>query len=541
MFFVARISRLNVILCLFSATLFNVCLAGCSDQVILPSANQLIEFENTGPLDPTVDIGHLAKAKTGGFAYRVAPGEVLELTMPAIFQAVSDDETDGIENNIPLICRVSEMGTINLPLVGKIELAGKTLAQTESAVIDAYYPEHAVIRPSVFARVLEYKMAKISISGAVQHPGIYSLRSDEMSLLTLLMKAGGIVDEGADLIRVLRDDAGAMTDNGSITGQRHEEYPQQTAEYFAELVGKETGVLHTRNSSSSKIEVQLTFRQPTTRSTVGILTVTYGERILLTERLDIASEVERTALLERLAQIEPRVSTATVESKLGALAEIFRVNSGRYRIENETAFKNSVSFAEFSTFYPKQKPTTDKIIHQALLEMPHRLQGRQIRERAKSSELERSKDLVVPVRGLNIPSADIVLRDGDSVIVERLQVPLFTVLGLVNAPGSFPCPSNVKYSLMQALGLAGGLSQVAEPRFATVYRLRPDGTINSAIFQVTNTGNESMLTDALNIRIKPGDIVAVEHTPRTRTKVFLDGIFRLNFGAYYRLDEAWSD
>jgi len=42
----------------------------------------------------------------------------------------------------------------------------------------------------------------------------------------------------------------------------------------------------------------------------------------------------------------------------------------------------------------------------------------------------------------------------------------------------------------------------------------------------------SGLTEALSVLIKPGDIVAVEHTPRTRTNRFLERIFKVNFGAY---------
>lgn len=462
MSFVIRIFRTNVIIGAFLATSFSFCLVGCSDQAILPSANQLMEFKNTAPLGPAVDIGHLVKVKTGELTYRVAPGEVLELTMPAIFQAVSDDETDGAQNLMPFICRVSEMGTINLPLVGNIGVAGKTLAQTESAVMNAYYPRHAVIRPSVYARVLEYKVAKISVSGAVRNPGIYSLRSDEMSLFTLLMKAGGIVDEGADLIRVHRDDEDAATD-----------------------------------------------------------------RRILPRQLPKGQEQE--------------ILTANVGGWSRMPSEPARRAYNAPNRKNATANKNVYSKAALDTFCPKQEQTANKTIHLALLGIPDLLQGQTIREKAKSGKRESPKDLVVPVRGLNIPSVDIVLRDGDSVVVERRKVLLFTVLGLVNAPGSFPYPANINYSLMQAIGLAGGLNQVAEPRYATVYRLRPDGTIISAIFQVVNTGNGSMLTDALNIRLKPGDIVTIEHTPRTRTKVFLDGIFRLNFGAYYRLEEAWSE
>jgi len=91
---------------------------------------------------------------------------------------------------------------------------------------------------------------------------------------------------------------------------------------------------------------------------------------------------------------------------------------------------------------------------------------------------------------------------------------------------------------MQALGLAGGLDLVAEPRYATVYRLKPDGGIVSAIFKIVDG---SKLTEALSTLIKPGDIVAVEHTPRTRAKMFLDRVFRINMGTYIRLDNVWDE
>ncbi|MFC1633547.1 SLBB domain-containing protein, partial [Planctomycetota bacterium] len=148
---------------------------------------------------------------------------------------------------------------------------------------------------------------------------------------------------------------------------------------------------------------------------------------------------------------------------------------------------------------------------------------------------------VLPIKGLNIPFTDVVLQEGDSVIVERLQLPLFSVVGLVNKPGNFPYPPDAQYNLMQALAFAGGLDRSTEPRYATIYRLRPDNTIVSAIFEVVNIGNGTRLTEALNTRIKAGDIIAVEHTPRTRTKLFLDTVFRINIGTYWRMNDAWDD
>jgi len=117
---------------------------------------------------------------------------------------------------------------------------------------------------------------------------------------------------------------------------------------------------------------------------------------------------------------------------------------------------------------------------------------------------------------------------------QGLEQPLFTVMGLVNNPGNFPYPPSVRYNIMQALGFAGGLNLAMGPRFATVYRLTPSGNILSASFAVVNQDKVG-LTHALSMVVKPGDVVVVEHTPRTRTKEFLDRVLRVNFGTYWSM------
>jgi len=385
-------------LALFLSVLFSIYSVGCSEQVRLPSSEQLVEFENAGPIRPTVDLDRLVRARIGGGPYRVVAGDVLEVSIPAVLQVFTAELPDSPDQVTPRVCRVGDNGTIRLAIVGEIEVAGKSLAEIESAVIAAYYPKYSVIVPPVAARILEYNTSKVSIIGAVQKPGVYSLPSDQMSLVALLMQAEGIVDEGAAVIRIT-----------------HNDQPDPSISQEEDLIS------------------------------------THLKQLL--DTLDNG----------RTAEIADATNSA-----------------GRAR---------------------------------------------------------ESEPLVLPVKGLNIPFADVALRDGDSVEVERLELPLFTVIGLVNRPGNFPYPPDVQYNLMQAVGFAGGFNQAAEPRYATVYRLKPDGTIVSAIFKVING---SKLTNASNVLIKPGDIVAVEHTSRTRTKLFLDRVFRINMGVYVPLTNMFE-
>lgn len=264
--FIVRLSKRQVLLNLFVVVLLSLGLAGCGDQVQPSSAKQLAQFEKAGPVHPTSQMDQLITAKTRRGAYRVMPGEVIELTMPAILQVVTAEGEGPVGEVAPYMCRVSETGTITLPVVGEIQVVGMTLNQIETTVIEAYYPKYAVSRPSVFAR-----------------------------------------------------------------------------------------------------------------------------------------------------------------------------------------------------------------------------------------------------------------------LVERVEQLPFTVIGLVNKPGSFEYSYDVQYNLMQAIGFAGGLNQDLEPRYAMVYRLNSDGKVANATFQVAH---RSTLEDALTTYIKPGDIIAVEHTPRTRTNRFLEKVFSIHVGAY---------
>jgi len=588
-FSITCISKKHIALDLFLAILLlPIYLFGCSDQVTLPTAGKLAEFENAGPLRPTVDMNRLVKAKIGGGPYKVVPGDVLELTMPAILQAVTDEESGTPDQVIPYPLRVSESGIINLSIVGEIKVAGKTLSQIESAVIDAYYPAYAATCPSVFVRVVEYKTVKVSINGAVQKPGIYSLRSDQISLVALLMEASGIVDDGATVIRISHRDQ-VVPISRETTPKPLDLNRTKQVKFTSRYPG-----------SNNEDKIQLYFQQEAPSSTIGILTIRKDEKRLLTDQIDLADKGERLLLLDKLARTEPIVLIVDIEHKLNELKESltgefgkyndrykvadsnidlsslltassalhknmakaeFRVTNANleqklspqarrklleYRLsasdnqQNKTVNDNINSNSEFSMNRSEQNSTLDDALGQEVPIIASRSRKPRTERITNQGALQGSETLVLPVKGFNIPFVDVALQDGDSVIVEKMELPLFSVVGLVNRPGNFPYPPDVQYNLMQALAFAGGFNLAADPRYASVYRLKQDGTIASAIFRLINVGKSLQFTDALNVHIKPGDIVAVEHTPRTRTKLFLDSVFRINIGTYLRMDDAWD-
>lgn len=137
-------------------------------------------------------------------------------------------------------------------------------------------------------------------------------------------------------------------------------------------------------------------------------------------------------------------------------------------------------------------------------------------------------EIVLPVKGLNVPVADAPLRLGDTIEVERYEPDTFTVVGLVVKPGAYEYPPEVTYNLMQALAVAGGIDLVADPPYATVFRKDAGGRIVPATFGIS--GND--LVAASGLRIKPGDVVVVEHTPASWTRSLLAQILRIQFGFF---------
>jgi protein involved in polysaccharide export with SLBB domain len=398
------VSRGFLLLCSLGAGLL---LTGCGPEVRKASPEEIAAFQSAGPEGPSVDMDRLVQARIPLGPYRVVPGDILLLEMPRVLDPQLSYTAGLGGERESYKCRVSDVGAIVLPVVGQFAVAGKSLAEIESSIMAEYYPKYIKTRFPVFVSVLEYKTYRVSVAGAVARMGLYNLRHDQMSLLALLMEAGGIVDSGAAVIRIAHA----------------QESPIQPGQAYAAAA------------------------PPT-----GIGRGTYP-------------------------WIQPSMSRLTLAGESGVRATNGALASG----SGET--------------------------------------------------------VVLPVRGLSIPAADVALQPGDSVVVERPTMQYVVVLGLVNRSESFPYPPNAQYTLIQALGLAGGLDAVADPRYVTVYRLTAEGTVVSTTVEVVNPSHGEHLTDALALPLKPGDVVYVEHTLRTRTNVFFDRIFRISLGLYLTPDD----
>ena len=110
--------------------------------------------------------------------------------------------------------RITQEYTITLPLIGTIDLRGRTVRQTEE-IIRSLYDRDYLVNPQVNLTVLEYAQRTVQVVGAVNQPGAVGFPPEQkMGLVEAIARAGG-QSRIADLkrVRLTRTSAEGKTEN----------------------------------------------------------------------------------------------------------------------------------------------------------------------------------------------------------------------------------------------------------------------------------------------------------------------------------------
>ena len=94
--------------------------------------------------------------------------------------------------------RVSEKGSVVLPLVGRFNVAGLSAEQAAAKLRDQLR-EYATA-PQVTVAIAEYRGARVSVVGAVSSPGVYPLHGFDETITDVLSEAGGLSQEAGTKI-----------------------------------------------------------------------------------------------------------------------------------------------------------------------------------------------------------------------------------------------------------------------------------------------------------------------------------------------------
>ncbi len=106
--------------------------------------------------------------------------------------------------------RVSASGELRLPLIGTVEVAGKTLRETELKLEDVYKSEGYFTDPQVILAVVEYGARFVSVLGEVENPVRIEFPPEEtsISVIQAITEAGGFTRVARiDQVQVIRRSA----------------------------------------------------------------------------------------------------------------------------------------------------------------------------------------------------------------------------------------------------------------------------------------------------------------------------------------------
>jgi len=179
----------------------------------MATADESIEVSaNPSSLTETniaVDSNNMAATSQPVFASSDSPAQRPYLLGPEDVIAVSLTGLSGIDtlsDATEVNARIAHNGTVNLPLVGPVDVAGYDIVDAEKAIRAAYVPRF-VPTLAVGVQVAQYKTTDVVVVGAAQLPGLVYLRRNERDVLHAVAAAGGMAQNasGEVILRRMND------------------------------------------------------------------------------------------------------------------------------------------------------------------------------------------------------------------------------------------------------------------------------------------------------------------------------------------------
>ncbi|OYW24973.1 MAG: hypothetical protein B7Z55_00655, partial [Planctomycetales bacterium 12-60-4] len=139
----------------------------------------------------TIDLSRLASSATN--SERIDAGDVLDVSI-----AAGLSERDSVK--IPV--RVNEDGLASLPYIGSVPLGGLELQAAEAAIVAACIQRQLYRNPHVTVTMKQQRVNRVTITGAVNKPGVYEIPRGSSDLLAALVAAGGLAEDAGTKVEI---------------------------------------------------------------------------------------------------------------------------------------------------------------------------------------------------------------------------------------------------------------------------------------------------------------------------------------------------
>ncbi len=166
--------------------------------------NQAYFEKNSKGVEATVKADNYQPA-----TYKIKAGDILQIRNLQSIKLITDDassagmadQSASGSGSKALDYQVESDGTIALPVIGRIPVAGLSRLET-SKKLDDLYRQNVLKNPIIEVKVINLKA---TLMGEVKKPGNYPLLKDETTLMEILGEAGGLTEKGNEkAVRIVR-------------------------------------------------------------------------------------------------------------------------------------------------------------------------------------------------------------------------------------------------------------------------------------------------------------------------------------------------
>lgn len=138
-----------------------------------------------------------ASTKSVGAEYLLGPGDTVKVT---IYE----------HPDLTTVSRVSGSGTIALPLLGEVPVAGLTTKAAEARLAEYLKMKQLVSRPRVTLNIEQYGSQWVSVLGEVNKAGKYAVEG-RSTVIDMVAIAGGLNSNASDTLTVIKNSPGKIS------------------------------------------------------------------------------------------------------------------------------------------------------------------------------------------------------------------------------------------------------------------------------------------------------------------------------------------
>ena len=134
----------------------------------------------------------------------IAPSDLLDITV------ATGREDENVE---PIAARVAEDGTVLVPIIGPVPVAGLEALEASQNISKLAIERGMYRNPLITVEIKTKAVNHITVLGAVKEPGLHELPRGSSDLVSAIAAAGGLNEEAGTEVEIVRQPSTVLADN----------------------------------------------------------------------------------------------------------------------------------------------------------------------------------------------------------------------------------------------------------------------------------------------------------------------------------------